>query len=238
MINIKIKTQPDDVTCGPTSLHSVYQFYDDKVSLEKIIQQVSYVESGGTIACLLGKHALDRGYHAKLYTYNLALFDPSWFIHGDASASLLSHKLTEQLKYKHSKKQTESTQAYLSYLAAGGQMYFKDLTVNLLKKYFEQKIPIITGLSATYLYQSMREFTNKKNESIYDDVRGEPCGHFVVLCGYDETKRHVVVADPHRENPLSYDNYYKVNINTLINAILLGVITCDANLLIITPAGY
>ena len=59
----------------------------------------------------------------------------------------------------------------------------------------------------------------------------------MILCGYDEQKRHVVVADPHRENPLSHDNYYKVSSNRLINAIMLGVLTYDANLLIIQPKG-
>ena len=128
------------------------------------------------------------------------------------------------------------TGAYVNFLEAGGDIKFKDLTIQLLKKYFEQKIPIIAGLSATYLYGTKREYTLDE-QSIYDDIKGEPCGHFVVLCGYDDTKRHVVVADPHRENPISYNNYYKVSINKLINAILLGVITSDANLLIIQPKG-
>jgi len=234
MINIKINTQPNDVTCGPTSLHSVYDLHKDDISLPQVISEMNYVHSGGTVASFLGEHALKRGYNVKLYTYNLNMFDPSWFEHGKTKSSRLIHKLNEQLKYKHSKRHKESTQAYLSFLNAGGEIAFKDLTVNLLKKYFEQKIPIITGLSATYLYQSKREY-GEGDKSIYDDLKGEPCGHFVVLCGYDETKRHVIVADPHQENPISYDNYYKVNINTLINAILLGVITHDANLLITTP---
>jgi hypothetical protein len=34
-------------------------------------------------------------------------------------------------------------------------------------------------LSATYLYQTKREFDNE-----YDDIRGNPVGHFVVICGY------------------------------------------------------
>lgn len=237
MINIKIKTQPNDVTCGPTSLHSVYKFYNDRISLSTVIKEVPYVESGGTLACCLGTHALERGYNVKLYTYNLSLFDPSWFNNGQTDGELLTKKLKAQAQLKPSKRIQESSKAYLTYLRAGGEMRFKDLTVHLLKKYFEQRIPIITGLSATYLYQSMREYTNKKDEAIYDDIKGEPCGHFVVLCGYDENKRHVVVADPHRENPISNDNYYKVHISTLVNAILLGVITYDANLLIITPPG-
>jgi hypothetical protein len=236
MININMRTQPNDVTCGPTSLHSIYQYYGDKIRLSEVIKQVSYVKTGGTIASYLGRHALERGYQSKLYTYNLNIFDPSWFEGGKSPADFLKKKLKLQLKYKTGKRFRESTFAYIKYLNAGGEIRFRDLTVNVLKKYFEQNQPIITGLSATYLYQSQREYA-AGHRSIYHDLKGTPCGHFVVLCGYDESKRHVIVADPHRENPLSSDNYYKVSINTLINAILLGVITYDANLLIITPSG-
>ncbi len=111
------------------------------------------------------------------------------------------------------------------------------LSSQLLKEYFKTKYSILTGLSATYLYDSAEKAFQIKTVSVYDDIRGTPCGHFVVLCGYDEKKKHVIVADPHRENPLSHDNYYKVSITRLINAIMLGVLTYDGNLLIIQPKG-
>lgn len=56
-----------------------------------------------------------------------------------------------------------------------------------------------------------------------------------MLCGYHEKRRHVIVADPWRENPLSKNNYYKVSLARLINAIMLGAQTYDATLLVITP---
>ncbi len=107
----------------------------------------------------------------------------------------------------------------------------------LLKNYFDQKTPILTGLSATYLYRCPREHFTPEGKSFYDDIHGAPCGHFVVLCGYDDLHRRVVIADPALENPLSHDSYYKVSIHRLINAIMLGVLTYDANLLIIEPKG-
>ena len=55
------------------------------------------------------------------------------------------------------------------------------------------------------------------------------------MCGYDEKRRRVVVADPFRENPLSKNNYYKVSLARLINAIMLGAQTYDATMLMITP---
>ena len=68
-----------------------------------------------------------------------------------------------------------------------------------------------------------------------DDIRGEPLGHFVVLHGYDKREQTVRVADPYELNPLGGGQGYTVPMNRLLNAILLGVLTYDANLLIIRP---
>lgn len=237
MFKVDIHTQPDDETCGPTSLHAIYAYYKDKITLTTVVNEVDRSLSGGTLAPMLGKHALERGYQAHIYAYNLDIFDPSWFKPRKLSQKRLASKLSEQLKYKPSKRIIESANAYQDFINLGGQLHFKDLTVGLLKHYFEANIPILTGLSATYLYQSRREVELPSGALEYDDLRGEPCGHFVVLSGYDEKKRHIIVADPHQENPISHDNYYKVNVGRLINAIMLGVLTHDANLLILLPEG-
>lgn len=232
-MKILIKTQPDDTSCGPTSLHAVYRYYDNDVSLNSLIDEIKQVKNGGTIAPDLGIHAIKAGFKAKIYTYNLDVFDPTWFYPKPLSPKKLIEKLTAQLAYKQLPKVVESINAYVQFLSLGGAVLFKDLSVNLLKTYFDQKIPIIVGLSATYLYRCSREFVTPAGECLYDDLKGEPCGHFVVLCGYDETKRHIIVADPHRENPISKDNYYKVSVGRLINSIMLGHITYDGNMLII-----
>ncbi len=62
-----------------------------------------------------------------------------------------------------------------------------------------------------------------------------PVGHFVVLCGYDQSNRTVLVADPLHPNPLASEQTYAVEIDRVKNAILLGIVTHDANLLIIEP---
>ncbi len=232
MFTIKIKTQPDDLSCGPTSLHAVYNYLGDKIKLEKVISQVLYLNEGGTLAVYLGCHALERGYKVKIYPFNLRIFDPSWFTEPDVD---LMFKLNKQLKYKKGEKFKQATLAYIKFLKLGGKILQKDLTSSLLKKYFHLNLPIIAGLSATYLYQSKREYEDKNKRSIFDDVKGHPAGHFVVLCGYDDEKKHVVVADPYKENPFSGNNYYTVDVKRLINSILLGIVTYDANLLIIEP---
>jgi len=233
VIPIKIHTQPDDSTCGPTSLHAVYRYFKDPISLGEVIKEVPYLDEGGTLEVLLACHALRRGYRAIIYTYNLHVFDPTWI---GLSNEEVIHKLEQQVQVKKGKKLLRATQAYIDFLRLGGEMKCRDLTKALLREYFEQDIPLLTGLSATYLYQSARETTDEDGNSVYNDVSGFPVGHFVVLCGFGEDQKRIVVADPYRENPYSRDNYYEVNASHLINAIMLGMATFDANLLAIQPA--
>jgi hypothetical protein len=95
-----------------------------------------------------------------------------------------------------------------------------------------QSIPILTGLSATYLYGTAREIPQF---DIYDSIKGEPSGHFVVITGYDEEKNCAYIADPMEPNPLGKGQVYNVSFPRLINSIMLGIVTYDANLLVIEP---
>jgi hypothetical protein len=144
----------------------------------------------------------------------------------------MRQRLEAQMKSKRSKKLGIATNAYLEFLDRGGQLRFEDLTAGLVRRYLNRGIPILTGLSATYLYRSARE---KGSRMDYDDIQGEPSGHFVVLCGYDREERSVLVADPLLPNPVSETNQYVVNIDRLVCSILLGILTYDDNLLIIKP---
>lgn len=229
---LKILTQPNDYTCGPTSLHAVYQYFHDPVSLQQVIDEVSFLEEGGTLAVMLGCHALNRGYRARIYTYNLHIFDPTWFL---MSQEKIMKRLREQLAAKGGKRLRKATEAYLEFLRLGGELKQEDLTPALLNRYFEKGIPLLSGLSATYLYNCARERTNERNESLYDDVLGVPLGHFVVLCGFGADKEHVIVADPYKENPFFKNNYYQVKTSRLLNSIMLGMVTSDANFLVIEP---
>jgi hypothetical protein len=57
----------------------------------------------------------------------------------------------------------------------------------------------------------------------------------VVLAGYDRGKRSVLVADPYWRHPYSPSHEYWVSIDRVIGAILLGIVTHDANLLLVYP---
>jgi hypothetical protein len=228
-LDIRMLPQPDDISCGPTCLQAVYRHLGRRMDLGQIIAEVPGLPEGGTLAVSLGIHALELGYQARLYSYHLKIFDPSW--RGLEAAALID-KLEAQLHYKHGKKFQEASRAYISFLELGGEIAFEDLRPRLLDHAFDAGLPVLTGLSATYLYDSCREYTNRHNRAVYDDLRGEPTGHFVVLCGREGRK--VRVADPFIGNPLAEEShYYDVSVDRLIRAILLGVMTYDANLLVL-----
>ena len=229
LLPFTIAPQPDEITCGPTCLQAVYRYYGDPISLEQVIAEVPMLEGGGTLAVLLACHALQRGYRATIYTYKLQIFDPTW---ADLSRRELSAKLRAQLLFKHDPKLQFATEGYLRFLELGGELRAKDLSGALLRGFLTRGIPVITGLSATFLYRSAREFGPNCD---YDDVRGEPSGHFVVLHGYDREARMLHVADPLKSNPMTQSQKYVAGMDRVINAILLGVLTYDANLLIIQP---
>ncbi|MEZ4484635.1 MAG: C39 family peptidase [Syntrophotaleaceae bacterium] len=230
LLPFNIAPQPDEITCGPTCLQAIYQYYSDPISLPQTIAEVPMLEGGGTLAVLLACHALQRGYRATIYTYKLQIFDPTW---SDLPREVLAEKLRAQAAVKEDPKLQVATAAYLKFIELGGVLKAKDLTGGLIRGFLKKQIPIIAGLSATFLYRSAREYGPNCD---YDDVRGEPSGHFVVLHGYDRVEQTVNVADPLKSNPLTGSQNYTASIDRVINAILLGVLTYDANLLIIQPA--
>lgn len=228
-LNLQMRPQPNDETCGPTCLHALYRYYGESISLGTVIREVPRLPSGGTLGVMLANHALRRDYRARIYSYNLQLFDPTWF---GVEGLDLRERLMAQRDAKRDAKLATATNAYLDFLALGGELRFEDLTKALIRKYLNRQQPILTGLNATYLYRCAREYGPKSD---YDDVRGEPLGHFVVLSGYDRDQRTVSIADPLPSNPATATHYYEVTMDRVIGAILLGILTYDANLLVIRP---
>lgn len=228
-IDFDIHAQPDDLTCGPTCLHSIYRFYGDDIPLTQVIAEIDSLTGGGTLAVLLACHALRRGYRATIYTYNLQLYDPSWFKDGLLDPALdIRERLATQLAFKGGHVLEVATKAYFEFFERGGTVAYRELGTDLILQYLRQGLPILTGASATYLYNCPREYNEQ-----YDDIRGMPAGHFVVVYGYDLAKNEVMIADPMHDNPRFGVRYYHVSIERLLGAILLGALSYDANLLII-----
>jgi len=225
---LKIRPQPDDTTCGPTCLHAIYQFYGDQVPLTQVINEIDRLDHGGTLDVFLALHALRRGYHCEIYPFNLRLFDPTWFTTEGVD---LATVLRAQAEAKDDPILRTASQGYEEFLALGGKLLYRDLTTSLIRSILRTGTPILTGLNSNYLYRSCREMPDTCED---DSIRGEPAGHFVVLLGYNKGGRKVLVADPFLANPTDAGHFYRVGTERLMGAILLGALTFDANLLVIS----
>lgn len=238
-LSLDMHPQPNDVTCGPTCLHAVYRFWGLDSPLSEVVSSVLALSEEaigrGTLAVNLGIDALQRGFSATLYTFNLNVFDPTWFGRtGSVSRAVLETKLSAQVaaKSREDGKFLAASRSYLRFAALGGQIRMEDMTSELIAGHIYAGRPVLTGLSATWLYRASREFGPNDDE---DDVRGEPQGHFVVLHGYEPGPRVVHVADPLEDNYGFGSRNYTVPMSRIVPAILLGVLTYDANLLVIEP---
>lgn len=226
----EIHAQPDDVSCGATCLHSVYRYFGENVDVQDLLGEVPQVQGGGTLAVHLANHALQRGYEARIVTWNLQVFDPTWF---PGEPAIIADRLLRQAEAKrHDGKVAGASRAYARYLELGGRLEFRDLDAALLRTPLQQRLPIITGLSATFLYSAARE---RPHDQQPDDIHGEPVGHFVVLTGYVAGTKQVRVSDPLYPNPMAETHHYDVAMNRVLGAVYLGALTHDANLLILEP---
>lgn len=227
-------TQPDDSTCGPTSLRNVYSFYGLDLELDDVLLGVERNEDGGTLAVFLGMAAIRQGFRTRIYTYDLQIFDPSWTV---LDPPALVSKVRARFPYLADAKRKRAAMAYVRYLGMGGALSFDDLTPRLLRSIIDRGHPVLAGLSATYLYGFTRErWDEAEGRLVEDDVAGEPTGHFIVISGYDRWGRQFTVLDPSTHVPASTDGRIIVGAERLINAILLGDLTYDAVLLELWPA--
>jgi hypothetical protein len=203
----------------------VYRYYGYEKELTDVIRETPRNPDGGTLAVNLGISALREGYRPTLYTYNLRVFDPTWRA---LSARDLIRKLEQRRRVVRTERLRRATGSYAVYLRLGGRIRFQELRWELLVRILARGTPILTGLSATYLYQTPREHQDQP-----DDVRGDPVGHFVVICGYYPRSHRFVVCDPLSGTPLSRSGKYSVAGQRLLPAILLGDVTYDAVLLVL-----
>ncbi|MDQ8197839.1 hypothetical protein QEH56_06760 [Pelagicoccus enzymogenes] len=221
-----MQAQPTETSCGPTCLQAVYQHFEDVYPLESIISDIPENPDGGTYSVMLANHALKRGYQATIYSYNLRVFDPTW---AELEAEEIAPKLAKRREHSSSKRARTNLSAYIEFLEQGGEIRFDELDSALLAMLLAKGNPVIAGLNSTHLYRSSRLKKNGKE----DDVNGDVEGHFVTLFEYDHANKQILVADPYQKNPLSESLIYAIDPQRLINSVMLGIVTYDANLLLI-----
>jgi len=231
-LGVRIERQPDYTTCGPTSLHAIYQYWNDPIDLQTVIRETPKLPTGGTLGVHLSVHALMRGYEVDTWICSTRHMDPTWFqqptdILAKLKARAEARGLLNDPRYGPAMEATEQ------YVELGGRVVWGDLSPALLSKVLAQGTPLITGTNGTYLYQCSRE-----TEEGPDDVRGDSFGHFIVIGGYRGSDESVPIADPLLDNPAFGTKYYRVSVHRLIGAIFLGVGSDDGNLIRIRPKGW
>jgi hypothetical protein len=227
-LQLDMPRQPTDTSCGPTCLHAIYRFYGVESDLGQLIDEIPQFEEGGTLSVHLAQHALRQGFSARIISYNLRIFDPTWSALPPAEVIANLEKRIPRLR---DRKAIASHHAYVEFLQLGGRLEFFDLNPASLARLMAEGAPVLTGLSATYLYQEARQTPNGR----YDDIGGAPVGHFLVVSGWDAATQEVLIEDPFELNPFHPDGEYRVDVHRFINAVMLGIVTYDANLLVITP---
>lgn len=229
-LQLDMPRQPTDSSCGPTCLHAIYRFFGVESDLDQLIAEIPQFEEGGTLSVHLAKHALDRGFGARIISYNLRIFDPTWH---DLKPATIVTRLQKRIPRLRDLKSIASHHAYVEYLQHGGRLEFFDLNPTTLAKLLAEGAPVLTGLSATYLYQESRHTADGQP----DDIGGSPVGHFVVVTGWSPDTQQVMIEDPFEQNPFHPNGEYRVDVHRFINAVMLGIVTYDANLLVLAPPG-
>jgi len=229
---VSIERQPDYTTCGPTSLHAIYRYWEDPIDLATVIAETEKLPGGGTLGVHLSVHALRRGYEVDTWVCNVRHFDPTWF----QQPTDLAAKLRKRIEAKgliDDPRYGPAVRAMEAYLALGGRVVWGDLSAALLARVLGERTPLVTGVDGTYLYQCIRE-----TEAGPDDVAGDGFGHFLVLCGYRSSDESVAISDPLMDYPLAASKYYRASVHRVIGSIFLGVGSDDGNLIRIRPRDW
>ena len=75
-------------------------------------------------------------------------------------------KLKQRRRLVKSKRLRRAISAYVEYLKMGGKVRFAELETGLLVSLLARGRPILTGLSATYLYGTAREYREESDDGI------------------------------------------------------------------------
>lgn len=164
IIELDIQAQPDDQTCGPSCLYSLYRhFGDTELSLKQVIDQIEKLDHGGTLH--RGARASPRT-PPRLRRHHLQLPRP-------APRPYLVRRRRRRSRRRRRRRSPQAaapgqgrgdarfklaTKTLIDFLELGGDLRMEDLTPALLSRYIAAGSPILTGLSSTYLYGQAREF--------------------------------------------------------------------------------
>ncbi len=154
-LGFTVEPQPDDVTCGPACLHGVYRHYGDPISLESVMSDLKMLEEGGTLDVFLANHALAAATRPR-YTPTTC----SCSIRPGSTCRATSCVLGSKRRRPSRRNVLDCKPplaATTSSCGSAASSSLRDLEPALLRNLLNRGTPVITGLSATFLYRSVRD---------------------------------------------------------------------------------
>lgn len=231
-LNIKIKKQKPD-ECLPACLRAVFEYYRIKSSEEEIIKKIS--KNSFKLYdwdFQAGKLTIEKGLKAKIYSNVTLIFDPSWY---NISSKDLIKKTEKQIVFFKERNENflkdpmkwgnffcpskwmaeqlvREVKTLLAFLKSGGIINFSPISKELIEKFIDSKVPVITHHNPTLLHRMKRRYNSQPN-----DIKGNSWGHVIIISGY--TKNEFIISDP---AGLTYEGSleYKVSKDLLLESIL------------------
>lgn len=210
-------------SCGHSSLLQVLKYYGKDLELKEVVSEISNCEVEdlklGASECELGMFAMKKGFKSTIISLDVRRFDATWF---DLSHEELKKKLELRSKFLQSVSPEDCkegygttyldnvTRYYPEYLEKGGEIKFLPISKELIKKYVYNKIPVLALLSSQLYFKKPRKYKGE-----FDDIKGKPHGHWIVISGYDE--KNFIITDP--ADDLEKDGNVVIDQNYLISAI-------------------
>jgi len=178
-------------TCGSSSLQQVLAYYGVKLGLDEILKDIKKYKYG-TFMPYLGLYAKRLGFMPKIVTYDVKVFDPTWF-------GLLVGQIIKKLETRSREMDVphvyrSECKAFVRYLKAGGAIEFDFIKKGRIIKELERKRPVIVDVCSTILHRKERK--NRVKDK-YSDTSGEPMYHAVVVSGHEKGK--FIIVDPSKK---------------------------------------
>lgn len=228
-MRLNILPQINHQLSGAETLRGIYAYYGEDISMDDLVVSTTRFSNRRLRPLALAIDALERGYAVTVHCCDTRIFDLSWM-------GLVSSELKEKLEYHKSKADsvhlTQTFDAYIQILEKGGTIDLSEINRAVIRKAVELKAPIIAAVSATHLFHSKREYLDSKDRPVLDDAKGKTAGHLVAVTAW--VGKEITLHDPYLANPITGKAKYKVYISRLMRSILLGVLSYDAQMVVIT----
>lgn len=212
---------------GLACLQSVYNQFNDNISLQHLRSEMKGSTHEGTNLIYLANHALCRDYSAVMYTFDHEVFDPEWFKGGnDLVKALLRQRQNKPSDWIH-----WVIGGYVKFILKGGKIRFGKLIPALILDALDNGLPVLAKVNATYLYSDELDDSDPE-DLLEDDDEAEI--HTVVIYDRDARTGQLFLLDP-KLNSQSTGKHFAVRAQLLMNAIQLSSDRDDAALLVIKP---